>query len=247
MDAASRALVERRYFDCERQCLEALERSFIAGDYERMARILLPLEESRRQKRDLAVDTGAVYAVTGEIPAGRALRPGCYLVSPPRVGVDGRLLREAANKKKVPVVIVVREPASRDGMWPVVAIGPVTVRTKVPPPPPPPASGATPNGAPKRGRRKKPQLATPATPAAEPLPRPEWFLHANEAIGDKALSSMEGTTAPVARVETLLKYLQAHPDHEKLHQALGEACREAAKIPVKIARTRVRRPDSDDD
>ena len=55
------------------------------------------------------------------------------------------------------------------------------------------------------------------------------------------------STAPVARVETLLKYLQAHPDHEKLHQALGEACREAAKIPAKVTRTRVRRPDSDDD
>jgi hypothetical protein len=245
MDAASRALVERRYFDCERLCLEALERSFIAGDYERMARILLPLEEARRQKRDLAVDTGAVYAVTGEIPAGRALRPGCYLVSPPRVGVDGRLLREAANKRKVPVVIVVREPASRDGMWPVVAIGPVTIRTKVPPPVP--ATVPTTNGMPKRSRRKKAEEAKAAAPAPEPLPGPEWFLQANEAIGDKALGGVEPTTAPVSRVETLLKYLQAHPDHEKLHQALGDACREAAKVPIKIARTRARRPDTDDD
>ncbi len=143
MEAASRALVQRRYFDCERLCVEALERSFIAADYERMARILLPLEEARRQKRDLAFDTRDVFVVDRVVPTGRNLRPGCYLVAPPRVGIDGRLLREAANKKKIPTIVVVREPESRDGMWPVVSIGPVTIRTKVPPPPSPPGPAHT--------------------------------------------------------------------------------------------------------
>lgn len=239
MDKASQALVERRYFDCERLCVEALERAFVAADYERMSRILLPLEESRRQKRDLAVDAGTVYSVTGELPGNRSLRAGCYLVAPPRVGIDGRLLREAADRKKVPAVIVVREPASRDGMWPVVAIGPVTIRTKVPPPPP---SDATPNA--KKGKKAK---SSPPNDMGTTLPGASWFLHANEAIGDKAIAGVEPTASAVTRVEALFKCLQAHPDHEKLHQALADACRVAVKTPPKPVRTRVRRPDPDEE
>lgn len=244
MESASRALVQRRYFDCERLCVEALERAFMASDYERMSRILMPLEESRRQKRDLAYDTRDVYVVSGDIPAGRSLRPGCYLVVPPRVGVDGRLLREAANKKKVPAIVVVREPASRDGLWPVVSIGPVTIRTKVVPPE---ATASRPNGeTAKRGRSKAP-VANDGSPFAEPLPSPEWFLRTNEQIGDKALAGIDPGMSPVARVEALFKCLQAHPDHEKLHQALAEACREAAKIPARVAKPRPARPVSEED
>lgn len=268
MENASRALVQRRYFDCERFCLDALERAFIAADYERMARILLPLEEARRQKRQLAIDAGAVFVVNADVPTGRALKPGFYLVCPPRVGIDGRLLREAANKKKIPAVIIVREPASRDGMWPVVSIGPVTIRTKVPPPAPPePAAPAhshqldpTADGRPARKRARAgktpPRVGTPAvastnTPnghAGVPAsPTPSWFILANEAIGDRALAGIEPTISPIARVEALLKCLQAHPDHEKLHQALGDACREAAKIPIKLVRARPRRPEDEED
>jgi hypothetical protein len=235
MEAASRALVQRRYFDCERLCVEAMERAYVASDYERMSRILMPLEEARRQKRDLALDTRAVYTVLGAIPAGRRLRPGCYLVAPPRVGIDGRLLREAANKKKVPVIVVVREPDSRDGKWPVVSIGPVTIRTKVDPA----KASVTQNGRSNRGKR----AATRPAPGAEmPVPPPEWFITASEAIGDKALAGVDPTTPAPARVEMLFKCLQAHPDHEKLHQALADACREAAKQPLKTARARPPRP-----
>lgn len=236
METASRALVMRRYFACERTCLEALERAFIAGDYERMSRILLPLEEARRQKRDLAVDTGQAFLVDGEVPTGRALRPGCYLVAPPRVGVDGRLLREAADKKRVPTIIVVREPTTRDGLWPVVAIGPVTIRAKVPPPPS--SNGHAPK---KTPRRTRPALATTAAaPApAAPLPPPEWFLRANELLGDRALAGLPADAPPINRVEALMKLLQAHPDHEKMHQALAEACRVASKVPIRVRRPRL--------
>jgi hypothetical protein len=70
---------------------------------------------------------------------------------------------------------------------------------------------------------------------------------ANEALGDRAIAAIEPSLGAVARVEALQKCLQAHPDHEKLHQPLGEACREAAKIPVKLVRTRPRRPLDEDD
>lgn len=226
MEKASRELVSGDYFAAERSCVAALDKAFIAADYARMARILLPLQEARRQKRDLAFDTGAVYLVTGEIPSGRQLKAGCYMVAPPRVGVDGRALREAADRKGVPVIVVVREPTTREGLWPIVMIGPVTIRTKVPAPTP--ASTST--------RSKK--VAEPAAPpasasfdaAAEPLPSPQWMLEANEALGDAALEQVPQSAAPEARVEAVLDRLRAHPDHEKLHQRLEEACRQAAQL-----------------
>lgn len=236
MDHASRDLVAMKYFDAETACLQALERAYVIRDYERMARILLPLEECRRQKRDLAFDTGAVHIVAGQLPAPGKITPGMYLVCPPRVGIDGRELRERADRRKVPAIVVVREPTSRDGLWPVVSIGPVTVRTKVPPPTPP----APPKPSRSKKQRPAPPAAPPETletglPPGEPMPTPAWFLHANEAIGDAAVSTAIEETRAGIRVDLLMARLTAHPDHEKLHQVLADACRAAMREPIAAA------------
>ncbi len=227
MEHASRDLVATKYFEAETACVQALDRAYAIRDFERMARILMPLEESRRQKRDLAFDAGVVHVVAGQIPAPGKITPGLYLVCPPRVGIDGRELRERADRKKVPAIVVVREPTSRDGMWPVVSIGPVTVRTKVAPPAAPVVG--------KSGKTRKGHSAAPSAEDAgstETVPPPTWFLHANEAIGDAALHQMAEESRAGTRVDMLMARLAAHPDHEKLHQALAVACREALREPV---------------
>ena len=86
MEQASKALVSRDYFAAEKLASGALRRANQEQDFERMARILLPLQEARRLKRQLAIDTERVTVVTGEIPAGKSLTSGCYLITPPRVG-----------------------------------------------------------------------------------------------------------------------------------------------------------------
>lgn len=243
MDRASEQLVARQYFDAEVACADALQRAYAIGDYERMARILLPLQECRRQKRDLARDARAVFRVAGEMPSGRALKRGCYLVEPPRVGLDGRLLREEADRRKIPVIVVVREPTTRAGLWPVVAIGPVTIRTRVPQPDP-----AT--SKPRRSRR----IGAPGADPLQGLPDPDWFLRACETIGDSAMAQIADESVPSVRVQALFDRLQSHPDHEKLHQGLEAACRDAARIalaPPKIRRPRpieqLVKEDEDDD
>jgi hypothetical protein len=213
MEQASLALVERRYFDAERLAADALARAFTVLDYERMSRIVLPLEEARRHKRDAAVEAGHIAVVTEQVPTGRALRPGCYLVSPPRVGIDGRSLREAADKKKVPVIVVVRE----------------TVRTKVPPP----QNGTSGSEGPSRKVRKKVAAGRGEGESSPAPPRPpvQWFLRTCELLGDAAIAGVDRAMPADFRVEYLFRRLEAHPDHEKLHQALGDACRAAMMGP----------------
>jgi hypothetical protein len=241
MEQASKALVARDYFAAERLASGALRRAHQEQDHERMARILLPLQEARRLKRQLAIDANKVTIVDGEIPHGRELTAGCYLVMPPRVGVDGRMLREAADEKKTPVIVVVREPTSRDGLWPLVAVGPVTVRTKVTPPKPAPVKPVTAKKGkkPAKGKGEDGQAETPATPAAPAMPVPtvEWFLRVCEQLGDEAISQVPVTLPAAARVDALLDRLEAHPNHEKLHQRLQDACRDAELEPPRKRRT----------
>ncbi len=219
MEQASRALVGRDYFAAEKLALSALRRAHHDADYARMARIILPLQEARRQKRDMAFETRKVFVVDGEIPHGRGLVAGCYLVCPPRVGADGRMLRDMADEKKVPVFVLVREPVTRDGLWPVVSVGPVTVRTKVEPFVAPAAKPST-----AKGKGKVEKAAAPAVVGA---PSVKWFAASGEALGDEAIGQVAVTLSAAARVDLLMDRLESVQHHEKLHQRLEEACKDA--------------------
>jgi hypothetical protein len=227
MEQASQALVKRDYFLAERLAAGALRRAQHEGDFARMARIILPLQEARRQKRDLAIDAGHVTVVEGELPTGKGLVPGCYLVGPPRVGVDGRMLRDIADEKHIPVVVVVREPPSREGLWPIVAVGPVTVRAKVPPP----AIAAS-----KKSRKSAKPGAKEEVSEGTIAPSIQWFIEVCELLGDEAIAQVPATLPAAARVDALFERLEAHPNHEKLHQRLEEACREAMTAPPRKKR-----------
>jgi hypothetical protein len=198
MERASGALAKSKYFECERLAVEALGLAHAAHDYERMARILLPLQEARRNRRLAAIDVGRVTVLDEMPPEGECVGPGCYLLQPPLVGADGRELRERALAAEIPILVVAREPKTRLGLWPIVMIGPVTVRDRVHPP----------------KHENKADLA--------------WFVAATEALGDTAIADVEPDLPAVERVVALLDRLHTVVDHEKLHQALMEACHEAA-------------------
>lgn len=223
MEEASEDLVARDYFAAERLCLKALRTALVHRDFDRIARITLPLQECRRQKRDQAVESGAVFCVDAELPDASELLPGCYLVSPPRVGADGRALREMADELGVPILVLVREPTTRDGQWPLVALGPSTVRVKVKAPHVPAPQAST------------DQNAGGHEPIPVTLPSPEWFVEASEALGDGAIAGvlerpgLHHALTPDQVVVLLAQRLEACPDHEKLHQRLIEAARSAAR------------------
>ncbi len=208
MERASEALAATDYFQAESLCLRALDMAHRAGDFERMARICLPLQEARRQKRLLAIDARPVFVISRPEDVPRRLEAGRYLVQPPMIGADARALRETADRQRVPALVLCREPATRAGQWPIVAVGPQTIRAKVPPP----ANATAPDAA--------------------------WFEMAAEALGDAAIDRLKPDDPPHWRIEDLLEFLDAHPDHEKLHQRLDEACRAAIGAPEPAGRRR---------
>ena len=206
MEAASLSLHDTRYWECEALCLRALEKAYTSQEYERMARIVMPLQEARRQKRQLAEDAADERGVvvlderptgTGEAPG--LTEPGCYLLRPPLVGADGRELRDRAARDAVPVFLLVREPTTRTGKCPVVMIGPVTVRTQV------------------------------DLPDDEAAPTTQWFVAAHEALGDAAIASVPRDANEDQRVTHFYERLATITEHEKLHQAFEQVCLEAAK------------------
>lgn len=216
MERASVALEKTRYFEAERFCKEALQKAYAEGDFERMARIVLPLQEARRQKRQLAVDSGRVVVLAESdmmMAMVQDILPGCYLFQPPLLGIDARNFREEADARGVPTFVLCREPMTRDGMWPLVAVGQVALRTRVTPP--------VPLQRMETGITKDGYTGTPPPSAA-------WFEAAAEALGDAAIGKLRFDEPAAWRVDDLMTVLSVHPDHEKLHQRLEEACRQAA-------------------
>lgn len=135
MEKASEALQSGEYFECIELASEALRGAHAGGDFSLMARVLMPLEEARRQVRLEAIDSGNLVVVDSvEQLEGLEMASGCYLFEPMLVGADGRAWRERAEREHVAVVVVVHEPETDSGDWPLVMVGPVTVRARVAPP-----------------------------------------------------------------------------------------------------------------
>lgn len=214
MDNASAALVETRYWVAERTAQQALEFARQAGDWERMARICLPLQEARRQRRLMALDAPGRFLVSAPEDVPQPFAPGVYLVQPPLTGMDARMLRDAAEAEEIPVAVLAREPMTRAGLWPVVAVGRAIVRARVSPP-----EGVTPEPGSMTRDRFDGRVDTAAFEA--------WFVSSCEAVGDQGVSECAQGPA-MERVDALMDRLDAMPDHEKLLQALERACRSAS-------------------
>jgi hypothetical protein len=198
MDKASEALVQTAYFEAERLTLKALAMAHEERDFERMARIILPLQESRRLRLQQALDVGSVTVISDVITEEYKAKRGCFLVQPPQVGADARRIRMISLRDEVPVAVICREPLTRTKLCPIVAISPgFTVRARVQPP----------------ARLNQPDLP--------------WFIAALEALGDSAIESLDPAMDVERRIEGLLIRLDAASEHERLHQALMATCREA--------------------
>ncbi len=206
MDRASKALVATDYFGTEAACLRAMELARRANDFERMSRICLPLQEARRQRRQLACDVPGCRILM-RLPRDESeVGPGRYLLAPGLVGIDARFFRELAHRARMPVMVLVREPITRAGTVPVVGVG--------------------------TGPREPVVARAYVDPYEGEFPSLEWFLAAHEKLGDEAIKKAPSGVPLDHHVDDLVDLLEAVPDHEKLIQALAGACRHAAGEPL---------------
>lgn len=232
MEEASEALLAMEYFAVVKLSRRALERARGADDFERMARIVLPLQEARRQIRQLACDAGPRMLVTQRLRASE-MRPGLYLCQVPMIAAEARDVRELGESKSIPAMVLCREPMTRSGKWPIAAVtkgglvDTVTIRVQVAPPPGVRATHDQPG-------------ATITRDDNAAVPSATWFEGAAEALGDAAIARVKPDLPASWRVDELMLYLDAIPDHEKLHQRLAEACRDAAREgPAQVERRSV--------
>jgi len=218
MEQATEALQHGRYFEAERRADETLHAARNGEDFDLVARITLPLQEARRQRRLEAAETGLVHVHRHELPALDAAAPpaGIHIVMHPFVAADARRLADAAFDAEVPVIVFAREPRTRSGRIPVVVVGPDTIRTHVPPP----------------DHETGPESEETDDAAASP-PRPPsiaWCLDVvDDALTNAALDLVDPTRPPDRRVDDLIDLLDTHPLSERLHQALAAAARAASR------------------
>ena len=199
MERAEAALRRSQWFEAERLAFRALEMARQQEEFDLLARVCLPLQEARRQRIQEATGSRKLNVLSADIGEEMPLKPGCYLIQPPAVGADARRLRLGALRREIPVAVMCREPRTGLGLCPVVAIGQVTVRTRIDP------------------------------PKDWDKPDHKWFLGAMEQLGDAAIEMLDTGMELDRQIDFLIAALDAVPDHEKLHQVLASACREAAK------------------
>lgn len=161
-----------------------------------------------------AASNGALIIARGD-DAPDPLVAGCYLLQPPMIGADATRLRDAAFAGGLPVRALAREPLTREGKWPVVAIGDVIVRAHVDPP--------------VALERVEGVITKDDYPGPAPL---EWFDGAIGALGREALGSIDAEEPAQYRVDDLLEILTALPDHAGVVGALRDACEEAKTQPT---------------
>lgn len=219
MEKASQMLVACDYFGALEACERALDKARRVKDFERIARICMPMQEARRQIRQIATDTARTRVLSSLPPRGTALEPGMYLLEPPLIGLDANTFRQFAFARRVPVLVLAKEPTTSAGRWPVVGVGRgefenVVARTQVDPP------------AELIGHAGSLTGVDPSR-----LPDASWMLAAQESVGDAAIRKVRSEWPAAHRVEDLIELLDAVPDHEKLSQALEATAREAIGAP----------------
>jgi len=211
MIAASEALAQSAYHRCESLCLQALTEAREQGDWANYARILMPLQESRRLKRQTALDHAILL---GTASCGSNLlddldhpEAGCIVVTHPHSTADVSDLIDTINASGKAIEVLWADSDTQDKSWRVSSVSA-------------PAFGVE-LSAPERGWVNRwVHGSTPDGASAA-----HWFMQANEALGNTGLSNIQAELGTEDRIIQLEAVLQAAGDHELLHQALGDAVR----------------------
>ena len=215
MESASQALADLDYPRCEAACLDALAQAREAGDWAYYRRIVLPLQEARRQKRQAALD-GPIHLGTDDKPndLSELLPPaeaGCVVLTGPCTSEDAAQLEQCAAEQGKAVEVLFADLTDDTSIWTIRSFHGPAVHADRPAPPED-----------WQSRWITVQSSGPPTPG-------HWFMQASEALGNAGLAAIENPVGSVERVTEIEGVLLAAGDHELLHQALANAARAVQK------------------
>lgn len=221
MRRASDELARMDYLGCERTCQQALAAARLEGNFEDYARILLPLQEARRQRRLTAAEGGirlGSASLEGEPPQWlEALGAGCIMLGHPHGAEQARALLTLAREHQLHLEVLWADSPVDDDRWTVRSFEGPDVRCEVDAPP----------------RTWRDRWLTPGEvlggQGEVELDPSGWFLAASETLGDAALTYGKAPRDLSSRLARLEACLQVVTDHELLHQALAETARRAAR------------------
>ena len=238
MESATAALMAMDYLTCESKCLDALSIARRKQNWTYYARILLPLQEARRQRRMIAAEGSFRFGSTNlggdPQPWLERLGNGCIVVSQPHAPEVAHAVARAARASRRHVEVLYADNPVTAPTWQLRSYAGPATTTRLPAPPAdmidrwmdplPPTQNAphcspvAPDGPGPTGGQC--QLNAPCHPA-------DWFLNACESLGDAALNQVGPHLRASQRVEALEHCLDVVADHEIIHQRLGDAAHNA--------------------
>ncbi|MBC24472.1 MAG: hypothetical protein CMJ32_11230 [Phycisphaerae bacterium] len=201
-DAESQ-LEDGEFMIAQKTAWEGLLQARRIGDYGMMAKFCPLLKDIMIARMADAKKRFRKIRILEEAPDLEDPKPGIYLFQPPVVGADARRLRMANQEAGQNCLVLCREPMTQLGLCPIVAIGPVTVRTRIEP------------------------------DENHESPSREWYEHALMQLGDAALDSLDRGVSIDRQVDAMLSRLDSVPDHEQMHDVLQQLCEEADAIDAK--------------
>jgi len=222
MEKASEALARMDYLSCEALCVEALAQARAQRRWAYYARILLPLQEARRQRRQIAAE-GRIRLGTTSLRGEPAdwldqLTRGCVVLTPPHGQAEAAALQQAAHDRRRYVEVILSESELDTASWRISSFTGQRIRCDRPAPP-----------ASWRDRWLEPERPPEPAPEGHSQTPADWCLDTIEALGDAAIDTVEARTDAIPgseqRVTLLEPLLTVVADHEILHQKLGDAAR----------------------
>ena len=208
MESASQALARMDYLECEALCVQALARARAEANWAYYARILMPLQESRRQRRMIAAE-GMIRLGTASLNGEPAswlehMRAGCIALTSPHTAEHAQIFSTRAQQQRQFVEVLFVDDISTQG-WRLCSFTGPMQRAKVDAPP----------------QTWQDRWLSDADRAAAS----NWFMDACEMLGDGAIRQVKAQSGTVQRLAELERCLEVVTDHEILHQRLGDAAR----------------------
>ena len=173
-------------------------------------RVLLPLQEARRQRRQAALDGPILLGTPSDQDIAtqiKDLEQGCIVLTWPTTSADVVALANEVRLGKQPIELLFADNASISTSWRITSYAGPGLSIDLP--------------APKSewiGQWIDPSSINPPTPA-------HWFMQASEALGNAALAAIDALPGSTDYLEALEDALACVDDHEILHQRLASAAK----------------------